>query len=233
MLHDLQIAEERAGHRGAQNDRDHDEKDVAGICISIFLRSLPVVHQWQAVYPDLTYRLTPFRLDGLLLGSLVAILLRKGWQRRTLVRASALTMLCGLFAMGSMLYKTGKDPGYASTAVFFAGLIVLAMNSTPVGACSRIRSLRALGKYSYCIYIIHGMAIATSWEIAGYLGFFNHSATRSRVVSLLIDLGIPIFALAASYLIAAGSWRLIEAPAMRYKKHFRYSLSAQPERSAV
>ena len=146
----------------------------------LFRLALIATHaSWLAVYT-----LTPARMDTLAAGAFLAALAR-GPARRPVVagRARAVAVLAGLTVLG--LAVTGDGPfvkgkamqlvGYSALALLFAALLWLAVEASPRAWSARLLSskvMRAVGRYSYTMYLFHYaiiLALASRVVIAGSL----------------------------------------------------------------
>jgi peptidoglycan/LPS O-acetylase OafA/YrhL len=182
--------------------------------------------------------ITPCRLDGLLLGSFVALCWRDpaDWlplQRYAgrLVFGSGCLLLA--IAIGPRYFLANVEPQhvghavavaenlmrtvvFAALAVCFAGLVALA-----VGATNRCRLRRllespgmlAIGKYSYAIYVFHTLILL--WTVR-LLSPLSHAPP-----SIAKPLG-AIWVLAASFAAAWLSYHLYEKHFLRLKRFFEY-----------
>ena len=87
------------------------------------------------------------------------------------------------------------------------------------------RWLRAFGKYSYCLYLIHLPVMRLVRE-------FVFSPEESGMFALAPWIGqVPFYRLAAApaFALAWPSWRLFEAPILRLKERFPYSRATASE----
>jgi peptidoglycan/LPS O-acetylase OafA/YrhL len=100
-------------------------------------------------------------------------------------------------------------------AVLFTGLLAITICDDGDRGLGRVLShrwLRACGKYSYCLYIIHPVVVSAARR-TGWIG------TRSM-------LGFATYCgmvLGVSFLIAFVSWRFLESPMLRLKSRFAYA----------
>lgn len=110
-----------------------------------------------------TYYLTTSRLDSLVTGAVLAVLVR---QRPNLLKHWLVPVSGSAFALlaAMAIWRRGlifndwpmRTVGYSLLAVAFAGLVWMAGNTN--GKVSRILVnplLRAFGKYSHCLYMLH------------------------------------------------------------------------------
>jgi peptidoglycan/LPS O-acetylase OafA/YrhL len=210
------------------------------IALAIVFRGVAMA---SLVEPTLTaaFVQTPARMDGLAMGALICLLFRR--LPADNIRRWSLVLLPGAAAvLGADMYlEKGLWPGshfirsvgFTLVAVLYASLIAVLLTSASSSPLRRVidsAGLRFLGKYSYGIYVIHGLLAPTlqRWIPAD---------------ALLIQLQSPVLASAVcfiakstvSVLLALLSWRVIEAPFLRLKDRFDYrpSASLPPLPSAV
>ena len=204
-------------------------RQLAIICSSVItavfvLRQIPAFLAINAVYDNFLYRLTPFRVDSLLFGALVALLFYQSEftaaQRQRLFRAAIVIFL---LALAVLLCFVSPDPAqghYSFTllAILYSALLVACLTGTSVACIFRFAPLRTFGKYSYSMYIFHSLVFRWgSIFIAHFTGpklFPKHgygSTVIQAAVLILLCLGV-----------ARISWLLIEEPTLRLKKYFRY-----------
>ena len=179
---------------------------------------------WLGAWPFSVYLLTPCRLDGLLLGSLVALALQepREWERLRRVAARAISwtgiMLLAIAAGQRQFSAAPRGPdlrlqmafGLAALAVLFSSLIVRAVDGAGLWPrLLRAGWLREIGRYSYAMYVFHPLITsATKWLV-------EHN--RSRLVAELpCWLGKPVavvWVAGASFGVAVLSYHL-------WEKHF-------------
>src|SRR5262249_25896126 len=117
------------------------------------------------------YVFTPCRMDSVAVGALVALAARgPGGLAPLRGPAVAPARTCGAALVGLFVARGGlliEDPwmltgGYTLLAVFFASVLVVTVTAPPSGLLGRLgrqRLLRFFGKYSYGLYVWHGLAL--------------------------------------------------------------------------
>lgn len=175
--------------------------------------------------PLLVHVLMPMRMDALALGTLAAWLVRHedghlwlGWLRGHwrsglvlgLLPAAALTLCWPI--EGGLLMAAG---GYTLLAGGFACLLLVTVVVRPP-ALVRVLALRPLvllGRYSFFLYLWHGLLAVTLIRFWGGPDFLLNSPT-----ALLIVTG----ACALTLLVAWFSWRCFEEPLIRWGRKYSY-----------
>lgn len=174
------------------------------------------------------YVFSPARMDGLAIGSGIALLVR-GQRGRALLSAIALPVagaaLMGLVAL--FIYKSGLPPfdptvirvGLSLLAVFFGGVVAAVVLAPPASTLSRFfswRPLTVLGKYSYALYVIHFPVIQLlvrhttfSREVSSWVGFQLAGMIAIATVASAITLVLTLL-----------SWKLLETPFLSLKSRF-------------
>lgn len=174
------------------------------------------------------YVLTPYRADALATGAVIAWMLRQGWLQRWGHRALALAAAAagGLGAVCWLDGDTGwQEPtmqrvGYSLLAVTAAGMLVAAVVQPPDSLWPRLLSagwLRAFGKYSYCLYLIHLPVMRIVREFV--LSPADFSTFGSIWVGQLV---FYVAAAAPAFALAWLSWRGFEGQILKLKARFPY-----------
>lgn len=174
----------------------------------------------------LVQRATVFRIDALALGGLIAVLvatrglvekLSPYFRFAGVVSALALAIIVGL--KGSAQSAPMMTVGYASLEFMAAYLVLFAVTHSGSSALAarvlRFDALRALGKYSYGLYVLHYPIIV--FVFAAEERLKSNSPRLVHIASVLL-------AAVASYMAALLSWALLEKPILRLKDNFRYGL---------
>ena len=157
--------------------------------------------------------MTPFRFDGLALGGGAACIAA---DPRLLVKiksiipwvlgASLIIAISIAFEFGSGATTNQMDTfGYAALALSLSCLVLhCATTASPVSKVFLFSPLRHLGKYSYGIYLFHFVLVRPP----------SFGLNRAVFSIILGSVG--------SYLLARVSWRFVEQPFLRLKRHFEY-----------
>ena len=190
---------------------------VALRCI-VYITGLLHTHQYA------TYSWTPARLDGLLLGAVLAMLVRSRLRGAVLRAAPAIFTISAVFSL--LLLSSARDmfplyhpllgiAGYPVFAITFAALIAWALPTC--STANRLFStcvLRLFGRYSYGLYVFH-FTIHQLLTERIYDSIARHTASR---VAPLLGSGIATVALSLG--IAMLSFHYFESPILRLKRFF-------------
>jgi peptidoglycan/LPS O-acetylase OafA/YrhL len=161
----------------------------------------------------------PFHLDGLLIGGILALLMRGGaverWQRR-----APWMFVAGVVGLGIGfvldIYGWVPTVGFPLTALTSAGLIGWAlMPGSLAGRVLGLRPLRVFGRCSYGFYVYH-LPFAAAWAaLARVVGQRIHSPHWGYVMVMASNYVI-------SFLVAKVSYEYFESRFMRKKRLFEY-----------
>ncbi len=195
-----------------------------GILFSLALRCLPFTQHLNGVYPNFIYRFTPFRLDGLLMGALIAVYTahRTDWVPFRRAACAAFAAGLGLLLLASRKFSSPGSVqmtmyGYTALALLFGSLVTACI--LPPGRISgplqRVLSttiLRSLGRYSYFIYVFHLLILYS-------IGHVLEKLTRpfSAVAAIYIS---ALLALLICWIAGAVSWKFVEKPVLNFKRYF-------------
>jgi len=111
--------------------------------------------------------------------------------------------------------------GFSALASAFGGLVIIGATGSPetkVGKFLRSRPLRALGKYSYSMYIFHFPVLEIIKSNLGKWGM----ASSSYFIRQLVVTGIGA---TVTFLIALATWNGLEKHFLKLKRYFE---SARP-----
>jgi peptidoglycan/LPS O-acetylase OafA/YrhL len=154
-----------------------------------------------ASLPRILYA-TDARLDGILIGCIFAIL---GWERIRHVPSAATVAALAAIGTGIVIpdhwfqFTVGQSAVPAATIVIIAGCL---LNQGARTALDR-RPLVPIGRISYGLYL---------WHLPIYGFVFKYGASMPRAVQ-------SIAAVLLSFAVASFSYRFIERPFLRLKRH--------------
>ncbi|MBP7777746.1 MAG: acyltransferase [Acidobacteria bacterium] len=196
-------------------------------CLVLGLGALALRVYYSVTAPEHLYAgvLTPCRIDALCAGAWFALAARDGdgqVRRRTLQVAG----LAGLTIVVVSVWHFAFHQAAAlllplrssALAVFFGALIYSAAHHDGLHALKaalRFGWLRHLGRYSYGLYVFHGM-VAYGMHRYGVPALFD-DLTRVHTVNslLMVTCGVGV-----SYAIAIGSYHGFEQPFLSLKSRF-------------
>jgi peptidoglycan/LPS O-acetylase OafA/YrhL len=197
------------------------------VCCLLFLLSFSGRLIWVLLITNETaiVNQTLFRLDGLAAGALVAVIFAEGNWRWLIPWAKIAICLLSLPLIAFFLSHGGlwdgnwfiRTFGISFLAIIFAACIMLCLETKRHDLVARVLTSRLLGffgKYSYGIYVIHGIIGAPlnqALPVEAWLADFGPVLTIVAVISSK---------LAASSILALLSWHLMEKQIMRLKRYF-------------
>jgi peptidoglycan/LPS O-acetylase OafA/YrhL len=185
-------------------------------------------------------RFTPFQCDSLLLGALLALLLRNPNSdplRFTSLARWISVVLLALFAAAEFLYfriwhvafvpnfgsSLFVSAGFTAINLFGAALVLLSIDRrTFLARLLQNPTLRGLGVISYGFYVFHDMLHDVYYIVS------VHIAHRVSVYYPSVDLNAhreltALLALIGTLMLSALSYRYFETPLLRLKRHFTVS----------
>lgn len=191
-------------------------------------------------YPFTAQILTPCRLDTLAMGAWFALAARgpggiDAIGRRTLKwlgpLAASVIVLSAIHVARTRLDTVVEPMRSTALAVFFgAAILVSAWTGGPARLRSllRLRWLRSLGKYSYGLYVYHGI-VAYAFLHSSLLPNLQ-SALGSRTLAVLAAAAIGV---TGSMIISVASYELFESKFLKLKRLFQPTHRPAPEPQAV
>lgn len=197
---------------------------LASVLPAVFV-ALPLLRFW-GLHHGFTFKQlyteTQFHLDGLVAGSLIALIVSWGiFRLRTLawigygaLVIGAVASIAGFWRSWNVNAGSNVVFGFTSLAVGFAGLLLLLLHGHPsiVVKIFSVRPLRYIGRISFGIYLLHD----------GCISFLNHLPLH-RFLGFMADSWIFVVPLRVvlTILIAALSYRFFESPILRFKDRLR------------
>jgi peptidoglycan/LPS O-acetylase OafA/YrhL len=197
---------------------------VGGSVFSIVLRFVLAMHG--SVDADV-HGMTACRLDTLLLGGALAMLVRSRWHDRTLRLGGwmlgagvLLAVLCGEVTRVDhaprLLVLMAFTLAYFAYALACAGLLVVALG--PAKVWFSVGWLRWMGRYSYGLYVFHYMFNGL-WAGGMRRWMLAHATASPALAVTLAGCGIAALSIAA----AVVSFELYEKQFLRLKRLVPYS----------
>jgi peptidoglycan/LPS O-acetylase OafA/YrhL len=168
--------------------------------------------------------LTPCRLDALCAGAFLALAVReRGMKHVARVARKSLGGLAGLVlaasawhaATNGLLHELVLPVRGSLVALFFGALLVVSLDASrtsPMGRFFQSGAMRCLGKYSYGLYVYHGV-IAFALQERGTLDALTEKL-GSHLLAMLVQ---AVLGAAASLLVAVASYELFEKQFLRLK----------------
>ncbi|HTQ04334.1 MAG TPA: acyltransferase [Polyangiaceae bacterium] len=169
---------------------------------------------------------TPCRLDALCIGAFVAIWIR-GPGGETVLRGAGRILIAVAVAFAALkALPSGETAHLIALAIkqfllaiafgLFVGTAAWTGGWEPMRRLMRVRPLRELGKYSYGLYVFHGI-VAYYFATHGVFEWFV-SRLGSRLVALFVQ---ALLGMALSALIAVVSFHAYEERFLRLKRWFK------------
>ncbi|MEO7366335.1 MAG: acyltransferase [Gemmatimonadaceae bacterium] len=193
------------------------------VLLSVFYR----IYAIQSVPHLDTYYVTQARLDGLSIGSAIALV---SSDRTWLLRIRKFTPAIAIGAT-ALIAATGRSihgaklplfPAlYSSVALLYGCLLIVALTTSFEGPSRILKSriLRFYGRYSYALYVIHSPLMTVLWHVGVTPN--NLSLGGSDLVGQILY----TFAIAAPATgLALLSWHILEKHFLKLKRHFEYDM---------
>lgn len=180
--------------------------------------------------PSLSVYVLPwFRLDGFAVGALVASAQRRGllplldrWVPIVVIAGVAGIIACTIMGGHTWWWNRWMQQyGYSLIAITGGAMLVSAVNRPADSLWPRMLSagwLRAFGKYSYGLYLIH----APVMRAVRHYVFDPGEYERLGIAPWNAQVLFYGAATAPAFALAWLSWRLFEAPILRLKARFPY-----------
>ncbi|MBB5062417.1 acyltransferase [Granulicella mallensis] len=199
-----------------------DRRRLLQVSVAIMLAAL--ILRIILVYRGVTFfhifPLLPTRIDTLVCGGIAALLVRGPLPERIPVkRVFVVSSLTTLIVLISMRFTTHGNQvlatfGYTVVAVCFACLVFFAQQGRGwIARIGRLRFLRFFGRYSYGLYIYHGLLFVFLVQAVHPIQRLVHSDLLGGAIVVISSLAITLGAAILSY-------HYFEAPILNLKKRF-------------
>jgi peptidoglycan/LPS O-acetylase OafA/YrhL len=185
------------------------------VCVAI-LALVPVARllAWPVLNWRWVHMLTPFRLDALAMGALLAIAPMPLRRARLLAVGGGAVLLAlilgGVFARDSWLAGT---LGYSLLAVTSGAVLTLGLESRWLAW----RPLTAIGTISYGLYLTHPLTLSVTSSVFQLAGLNLDRLTGLAMLDAILALSINS---AAAMSVATASYLTFERPFLRLKARF-------------
>lgn len=210
------------------------ERAILRLCAASLLLALPLriymVHLYAGDYTAMA--LTTSRVDGLLVGVMLAILLRKGpiaskWIYLFMAVGFSLIVYIAVFHHSELIatYYYMPTIGITGFSLLSGGLLALSQHSIRwLRWVLNARWLRVTGKYSYGMYIYHIPIYAIIARIL--------TSDLKLPLPMPLHVAVPYiaFLMVVTFLVAKLSYDYFESPILGLKVHFkpRYGIRETP-----
>lgn len=174
--------------------------------------------------PSAAYVLTPGRLDGLMIGAVLAIEQREAGLERLRPLAARVAAGAGAVVLGLAIWRGMEytDPvmaivGFPAIALAFGGFLVLGLTSPgPLSRFLSLGPLRSWGKYSYGLYLIHYPLLgALDDKLGPRVAHLVWRGSHLPGVLVLCAVGVPL-----AYGLAWCSYHFYEKRFLALKRYF-------------
>ena len=198
-------------------------KNMLFVCVSLILFSITcrlIFYTDEALFSRV-YTFTLTRLDGLAIGSALAVMIRDPYYinllnrytlKLALVLAALLAITVAISKSLSFYNPLLGTYGYTLIDLFFGCILVTTLSHTPsniVKSAAEMKWLTFLGKYSYGIYVYH---VPLYRLLADSLNGITNSNLLTSLLCLLLLIGL-------AYL----SYHLVEKPFLKLKSRFSHT----------
>jgi peptidoglycan/LPS O-acetylase OafA/YrhL len=170
--------------------------------------------------------LTPCRLDALCTGGFLAVAMRSGASERLIraARPTSLVLAGSILLVSAFTAATQLLPGVFHgfrtflIALFFGGLLIACVHAQagdPIGRFFNHPAMRFFGKYSYGIYVYHGIIafFLADKQTENTLGSFIGSHLLAVLLQAAAGVGLSV-------LVAVVSYEWFEKRFLRLKRWF-------------
>lgn len=201
------------------------------VCV-VIVCGVPLLRAWAASHDASwveIYVQTPYRADVLAAGAWLAWRSRQG-RVEHLARIAPWAVLLGIAGVVGLTWWDGhsvwdtwgkQSLGYSCLVLAASGALVCAQTGAVRSLWVRVLSaswLRSIGRYSYCLYLIHLPVMWTMKELV----FDPTRAPRIGGSAMPGQILFWVVAFIPAYALAWLSWRWFEEPILRLKRYVPY-----------
>jgi hypothetical protein len=186
------------------------------------------------INPSVTFTWMPFRADGLIVGSVIAVGVHAGVRYEqvrfplllTLVAASAFVLPVIWFGMSSSKFSGTLYPAVrvilpCALTLIYGAVLWISLQCNLLSALLGCAMLKPLALYSYGIYVIHNLLTPVFEGLFGPQVLVHWTGGQDAPIYLYFVLSSSV-----SFLLAMASYHLFEIQFLRLKSNF--SISAKP-----
>lgn len=194
---------------------------AAMVVIAPIIRTLLVLND----VPDLAvYVLTPARMDGLAMGALIALVMRGSKGIAPLVpwawKLGGAALAAFLMIVILRREVSSGDPviltaGISLLTIIYASVLILSLTFRPLQLVMEQPVMRWFGKYSYGLYVWH--------PIVNMILLHSPLTERFGAITPVKAVLLLVMAFIVSVLISLASYKFMESPLLRLKRHFQSS----------
>ena len=183
---------------------------------------------------ELLFRFTPFQLDALLFGGMLALLWRGSHRQQLIQLANLLAGACAAIALaylvfGARIYRPGLWHNYTAphwrltwglsfiNLLSGAGIVCAIDPGSPTYRLLHLRPLRALGRISYGAYVFHDIPHVVVVGITVVL-LDNFRTVHPPATLVLLPLGLAFTIISASI-----SYKYFEIPFLNLKQRWTHT----------
>jgi peptidoglycan/LPS O-acetylase OafA/YrhL len=208
-------------------------RTLAAACVAIMAAAVVIrIALWHHHLPAWSiYSFTLSRMDALAMGGLIAVVIDRRGVRGWLIRAAkgvGLLSLAMLITVAIIAHNFDADTkivqwiGFSFVAFGWGAALILILPSTgqvnPVGRVFENPMMRAIGKYSYAMYVLHIMVrdmLVERFRVAARVADACHSPLLGVTTAIVVGIAI-------TFCVAWLSYHLFEKQFLALKRFFNY-----------
>lgn len=178
-------------------------------------------------------KMLPFKMDALLIGAVLALVMRGNraprWQQgcKWLLVCAGGAIAVLAVVVGDQYDHWMPTIGFTLIALTSAGLVGCALDPrSVVYRVLMLRPLRLMGRYSYGFYVYHALFAAAWAALTAVLVRRLHSQMLGAALVVAVNFAV-------TFMLAKLSYELMERRFLRLKRHFAYDLEATADAGAA